>query len=170
MKGFTRISILVLATLFCAGPAVVFARDIAPLLLASAHAQDADPANETADSDAAEEPANETADADVAEEAVDAIDEIVAPPVEARLIDAVSVVVQNADEEGVEKAKIELSVTKSGDTFKKITDGEGVAKFSQIPAEHLHVKVTAPGYRSYSGDFTLDNGDDPFVIKLKKRD
>jgi len=84
--------------------------------------------------------------------------------------DAVSVVVQNADEEGVEKARIELSAASSGHTFKKITDDEGIARFSQLPAERLHVKVTAPGYRSYSGDFTLENGADPFVIKLRKRD
>ncbi len=157
MKGFIRISILALATLFCAGPALVFALDITPILLASAHDQDVDPAKETADSDTAKEPA-------------DAADDVVPPPPEARLIDAVSVVVQNADEEGVEEARIELSAASSADSFKKITDDEGVARFSQLPAERLHVKVTAPGYRSYSGDFTLDNGDDPFVIKLRKRD
>lgn len=164
MKGFARISILALAALLCAGPAAVFARDIAPMLLAASDDQDVDPANETPDLDASKE------SADAAKKPAEVTDETLAKPPEARLVDAVSVVVQNADKEAVEEARIELSAAKSGGTFKKITDDEGVATFKQLPAERLHVKVTARGYRSYSGDFILENGDNPFVIKLRKRD
>jgi hypothetical protein len=159
MKGYARIWILALAALVSAGPAAVFARDLAPLLFAASDGQDADSAEEAPNLDVAEEPGEE-------------IDEIDEEPPEARVIDAISVVVQNADEKAVEEAAIELSAENRGGTFKKkkITDDEGVARFKNLPAERLHVKVTAGGYRSYSDDFIPENGDDPFVMKLQKRD
>ncbi len=157
MKGYARIWILALAALIFAGPTAVIASDFAPMQLAASHDDDADLLSETSNSDAAIETDNET-------------DETIAEPAKTSLIDTVSVMVQNANEDAIEEAKIELSTEESGASFKKITDDEGIATFNELPAENLHVKVTARGYRSYTGEFSPEDGDDPIVIELKKRD
>lgn len=157
MKGYTRIWTLALAALIYAGPMAVLARDFAPIQLAASHDEDADLLSETSNSDAAIESDDE-------------IDEAVAEPIETSLIDTISVMVQDADEDAIEEAKIELSTEESGASFKKITDDEGIATFKELPAEILHLKVTARGYRSYTGEFSPDDGADPIVIKLRKRD
>lgn len=169
MNNRSKALLLLVAILIWASPNGVLAdkRDSAPAAVSNKDSEI--PTSDSSDSNQAE--SGEVKDKGIGKAESENGSNIIensTPPV--ILIGAVRIIVQDVDNEPVERATVKVSPYKTGPATKKITNNKGIATFKNLPATNLVVQVTAHGHKSHRQTIDLENYDDEIAIVLKRRD
>lgn len=85
------------------------------------------------------------------------------------VLEAIEINVTNGSDDPIKSATITVTATQPKYSSTKITGSDGAAKFKDVPAGKVNIKVTANGYQPHTLGHAIEVDDKSLAITLEKR-